>query len=105
MIRDNEHDSFADFINEMETMEQPVCNIENIKMIVKRAEVDWPFMMAMIRVIVIDCRVHDVVGMRFTISFETCNCKGPNNPCDTIVRFDTTIVTDQRTLVDTLVDS
>jgi|TARA_R110000868_G_scaffold108264_1_gene295736 hypothetical protein len=24
-----DNDSFADFINEMETMEQPVCNIEN----------------------------------------------------------------------------
>ena len=79
------------------------CVILKTKMIVKRAEVDWPFMMAMIRVILLIAVFTMLSGCGSQYHLKRAIAKDPTILADTIVRFDTTIVTDQRTLVDTLV--
>ena len=79
------------------------CVILKIKMIVKRAEVDWPFIMAMIRVILLIAVFTMLSGCGSQYHLKRAIAKDPTILADTIVRFDTTIVTDQRTLVDTLV--
>lgn len=72
-------------------------------MIVKRAGVDWPFMMAAIRVILLIAVFTMLSGCGSQYHLKRAIAKDPTIVSDTIVRFDTTIVTDQRTLVDTLV--
>ena len=72
-------------------------------MIVKRAEVDWPFIMAMIRVALLIAAFTMLSGCGSQWHLKRAIAKDPTILADTIVRFDTTIVTDQRTLVDTLV--
>lgn len=73
------------------------------RMIVKRAEVDWPFIMAVIRVILLIAAFTMLSGCGSQYHLKRAIAKDPTILADTIVRFDTTIVTDQRTLVDTLV--
>jgi len=79
------------------------CAILKTLMIVKRAEVDWPFIMAMIRVALLIAAFTMLSGCGSQWHLKRAIAKDPTILADTIVRFDTTIVTDQRTLVDTLV--
>lgn len=72
-------------------------------MIVKRAEVDWPFIMAVIRVVLLIAAFTMLSGCGSQWHLKRAIAKDPTILADTIVRFDTTIVTDSRTLVDTLV--
>ena len=72
-------------------------------MIVKRAEVDWPFIMAVIRVVLLITAFTMLSGCGSQWHLKRAIAKDPTILADTIVRFDTTIVTDSRTLVDTLV--
>ena len=72
-------------------------------MIVKRAEVDWPFMMAVIRVILLIAVFTMLSGCGSQYHLKRAIAKDPTILADTIVRFDTTIVTNSRTLADTLV--
>jgi len=70
---------------------------------VKRADLDWPFVMAVVRVILLILAFSMLSGCSSQWHLKRAIAKDPKIISDTIVRIDTTIVTASRTLVDTLV--
>jgi len=70
---------------------------------VKRADLDWPFVMAVVRVILLILAFSMLSGCSSQWHLKRAITKDPKIISDTIVRIDTTIVTASRTLVDTLV--
>ena len=69
----------------------------------KRADLDWPFVMAVVRVILLILAFSMLSGCSSQWHLKRAIAKDPKIISDTIVRIDTTIVTASRTLVDTLV--